>query len=165
MGSNVCKGCHLVIYQNFSRTEMGNSTSLPNRLLDLGWLSQPVDIFNEKHNRHYQVFARDGKVYQSEYGLDDKGKETFRHTEELAYVVGTGANGVTPIVRRGNYLFQAPISYYTARKAWDLSPNYEVRDLGFSLPVTADCIGCHTGRTQPVPGREKDGLYGDPPIL
>ena len=149
---------------NFSRTEMGNSTSLPNRLLDLGWLSKPVDIFKEKHNRHYQVFARDGKVYQSEYGLDDKGKETFRHTEELAYVVGTGANGVTPIVRRGNYLFQAPISYYTARKAWDLSPNYEVRDLGFSLPVTADCIGCHTGRTQPVPGREKDGLYGDPPI-
>jgi hypothetical protein len=165
VGSNVCKGCHLVIYQNFSRTEMGNSTSLPNRLLDLGWLSQPVDIFKEKHNRHYQVFARDGKVYQSEYGLDDKGKETFRHTEELAYVVGTGANGVTPIVRRGNYLFQAPISYYTARKAWDLSPNYEVRDLGFGLPVTADCIGCHTGRTQPVPGREKDGLYGDPPIL
>ena len=164
VGSNVCKGCHLVIYQNFARTEMGNSTSLPHRLLDLGWLSQPVDIFNEKHNRHYQVFARDGKVYQSEYGLDDKGKETFRHTEELAYVVGTGANGVTPIVRRGSYLFQAPISYYTARKAWDLSPNYEVRDLGFSLPVTADCIGCHTGRTQPVPGREKDGLYGDPPI-
>jgi hypothetical protein len=103
-------------------------------------------------------------VYQSEYGLDDT-EETFRHTEELAYVVGTGANGVTPVVRRGIYLFQAPVSYYTARKAWDLSPNYEVRDLGFSLPVTADCIGCHTGRTQPLAGREKDGLYQDPPVL
>jgi hypothetical protein len=79
--------------------------------------------------------------------------------------VGTGENGVTPIVRRGNYLFQAPISYYTVRKAWDLSPNYEVRDLGFSLPITADCMGCHTGRTQPVRGREKDGLYLDPPVL
>ena len=103
------------------------------------------------------------KVYQSEYGLDDQGKELFRHTEELAYVVGTGANGVTPIVRRDNYLFQAPVSYYTARKAWDLSPNYEEHDLGFSLPVTADCIGCHTGRTQPVKGRE--GLYEDPPVV
>jgi hypothetical protein len=165
VGSNMCKGCHLAIYEKFSRTEMGRSTSLPSPLLDLGWLSQPVDIFNEKHNRHYQVFARDAKVYQSEYGLDDQGKETFRHTEELAYVVGTGANGVTPVVRRGDYLFQAPLSYYTARKAWDLSPNYEVRDLGFSLPVTADCIGCHTGRTQPVRGRERDGFYQDPPVL
>jgi hypothetical protein len=165
VGSNVCKGCHLAIFEKFSRTEMGRSTSLPSRLVDLGWLSQPVDLFNEKHNRHYQVFARDAKVYQSEYGLDDQGKETFRHTEELAYVVGTGANGVTPVVRRGNNLFQAPVSYYTARKAWALSPNYEVRDLGFSLPVTADCIGCHTGRTQPAPGRERDGLYQDPPVL
>ena len=83
-GIKLCKGCHLVIYQNFSRTEMGNSTSLPNRLLDLGWLSNWLIFSKEEHNRHYQVFARDGKVYQSEYGLDDKGKETFRHTEELA---------------------------------------------------------------------------------
>jgi hypothetical protein len=165
VGSNMCKGCHMPIYEKFSRTEMGRSTSLPNRLLELGWLAQPVEIFNEKQNRHYQVFARDAKVYESEYGLDDQGKETFRHTEELAYVVGTGANGITPLVRRANYLFQAPVSYYTARKAWDLSPNYEVRDLAFSLPVTADCIGCHAGRTQPVPGREKDGLYQDPPLL
>ena len=27
------------------------------RLLELGWVSQPVEIFNEKQNRHYQVFA------------------------------------------------------------------------------------------------------------
>jgi len=81
----MCKGCHLAIYEKFSRTEMGRSTSLPSRLLDLGWLSQRLISSTKKHNRHYQVFARDAKVYQSEYGLDDQGKETFRHTEELAY--------------------------------------------------------------------------------
>jgi Cytochrome c554 and c-prime len=163
VGSNMCKACHSNIYQQYSHTDMAHSTSLPGTILDSGWLAQPVDIFNEELNRHYQVFARDSKVYQSEYGLDSQGKETFRHTEELAYVVGTGANGVTPIVRRENYLFQAPLSYYTAKRAWDLSPNYEKHDLGFSLPVTADCIGCHTGRTQPVKGRE--GLYEDPPVV
>jgi hypothetical protein len=162
VGSNMCKGCHATIYQQYSHTHMAHSTSLPKTILDNGWLTNPVDIFNQKLDRHYQVFARDGKVYESEYGLD-RGKELFRHTEELAYVVGTGANGVTPIVRRGNYLFQAPVSYYTAKGAWDLSPNYEEHDLGFSLPVTADCIGCHTGRTKPVKGRE--GLYEDPPVV
>ena len=162
VGSQTCRQCHFAIYDKFSHTDMGRSTSLPSKILDWGWLSQKVDLFNEKYNRHYEVFSRDSKVYQSEYGLDAEGKEIFRHTEELEFVVGTGANGATPIVRRGNYLFQAPLSYYAAKKAWDLSPNYEVHDLGFSLPITADCIGCHTGKTQPVKGRE--GLYEDPPI-
>lgn len=163
VGSDKCRSCHTTIYAEYAHTAMAQSTSLPGKLVELGWLIKPVEIFNERQNRHYQVFTRDGRVYQSEYGLDGQGKEIFRHTEELTYVVGSGANGVTPVVCRGNYLFQAPVSYYTAKKAWDLSPNYEVRDLGFSLPVTADCIGCHTGRTQPVVGKE--GLYEDPPVL
>jgi hypothetical protein len=163
VGSKVCRACHSDIYEQYSRTDMGRSTSLPRRIIEQGWLTKPVDIFSAKHNRHYQIFAKDWTVYQTEYALDEKGNEVFRHTEELQYVVGTGANGATPIIRRGNYLFQAPLSYYANKKAWDLSPNYEVQDLGFSLPITADCVGCHTGRTQPVAGRE--GLYKDPPVL
>ena len=163
VGSQACKLCHFAIYQKFSRTDMGNATAPPRAILDRGWLPQPVDIFNEKYNRHYQVFSRDSRVFESEYALDTEGREIFRHTEELQNIVGTGENGATPIIRRGDYLFQAPLSYYSARKAWDFSPNYEVRDLGFMLPVTADCIGCHTGRTQPVNGHE--GLYKDPPVV
>lgn len=162
VGSEQCKLCHSEIYQQYSRTPMGRATFPPNKVVDLGWLPKPVEFFNENQNRHYQVFARDSKVFESEYELDQQGKEVFRHTEELAYVVGTGANGATPIVRKGDYLFQAPISYYTQKKSWDLSPNYENQDLGFTLPVTPDCIYCHSGRTQPGPGKE--GLYQEPPI-
>ena len=162
VGSKICAGCHATIYQQFSHTDMAHSTSLPSKAIDFGWLTKPVDIFNEKHNRHYQIFARDSKIYQSEYGLDDEGKELFRHSEELAYLIGTGTNGDTPVIRRGNYLFEAPLSYYSATKTWALSPNYDVRDMGFSFPVTADCIVCHTGKTQPVLGR--DALFQDPPV-
>jgi hypothetical protein len=103
VGSKVCVGCHSTIYQNFSRTGMARSTSLPIKVMDLGWLNKPVDIFNEKHNRHYQMFVRGSKVYQSEYELDNQGKEVFRHTEELAYLIGSGVNGDTPVVRRGTF--------------------------------------------------------------
>jgi len=161
-GSKMCKGCHSAIYQQYSRTDMAHSTFMPGNILDMGWLDKPVDLYSNKVDRHYQVFARDSKVYQSEYGLDEQGREVFRHTEELAYMVGSGVNGDTPIVRRGNYLFEAPLSYYAATKSWGLSPNFEVQDLGFNLPIKADCIGCHAGRTQPEPGRE--GLYKDPPV-
>ena len=60
-GSNMCKGCHSAIYQQYSRTDMAHSTSLPGSILDMGWLAKPVDIFNQKLNRHYQVFARDAQ--------------------------------------------------------------------------------------------------------
>jgi tetratricopeptide (TPR) repeat protein len=162
VGSQMCRGCHSAIYQQYSRTDMAHSTFLPGNILDMGWLDKPVDLYSEKVNRHYRVFARDSKIYQSEYGLDEQGREVFRHTEELAYMVGSGVNGVTPIVRRGNYLFEAPLSYYAATKSWGLSPNFEVQDLGFNLPIKADCIGCHAGRTQPELGRE--ALYRDPPV-
>ena len=141
---------------------MARSTSLPNKVAELGWLTKPVDIYNEKHDRHYQIFERDSKVYQSEYGLDKLGKEVFRHTEELAYLVGSGVNGVTPVVRRGEFLFEAPLSYYTATKTWALSPNFEVRDMAFNLPIKTDCMGCHVGRTQSELGR--DTIYKDPPV-
>jgi predicted CXXCH cytochrome family protein len=163
VGSERCKLCHFAIYNTYSQTDMSHSTSLPARAIELGWLTTPIEFFNENTNRHYSLFARDSKVYETEYGVDSEGKEIFRHTEELAYIVGTGANGATPVVRRGNYLFQAPVSYYSGRKTWDLSPNYEMQDLGFSLPVSAECIACHAGRTQPVKGRE--GLYEDPPVV
>jgi tetratricopeptide (TPR) repeat protein len=163
VGSKVCQSCHAEIFEKFFHTDMGNSMFTPDRLADLGWLAKPIDIFNEHHNRHYQIYARDSHVHQSEYEIDDKGHEVFRHTEELAYVIGTGANGATPIVRRGNYFFEAPLSYYSATKSWDLSPNFDVRDLGFSLPMTSDCVGCHSGRIQPV--RNRDALYEDPAVL
>ena len=163
VGSKVCAGCHSEIANQFSKTEMSNSMFSPLRLSELGWLTKPVDLYNENHHRHYQVYQEDNDVYESEYELDDKGKDVFRHTEKLEYVIGTGTNGATPIVRRGNYLFEAPVSYYAATKSWNLSPNFDVQDIGFSLPITSDCVGCHGGRSQPVRGR--DGLYEDPAVV
>ena len=163
VGSKVCAGCHAAIFREFSRTDMGNSMFMPDRLASLGWLTKPVDFFNQHNKRRYEIFARGTKVYESEYSVDEQGKDIFRHTEELAYVIGTGENGATPIVRRGNFLFQAPISYYSATKSWDLSPNFETRDLAFNLPITSDCVGCHSGRIAPVGTR--GNLYGDPPVL
>ena len=161
-GSKACATCHAAIYREYSRTAMARSLSPADRILTSGWLEKPVEIVNPKNNRHYRIFRGAAGVYQSAYELDENGNDVFRHTEKIEYVMGTGSNGATAIVRRGNYLFQAPLSYYSAKKTWDLSPNYEVDDLGFSFPITAGCIGCHSGQPRPVAGRE--GLFEDPPL-
>jgi hypothetical protein len=100
-------------------------------------------------------------LYQSEYQLSD-GREIFRDTKRIDYVIGAGENGFGYIVRRGQYLFEAPLSYYTKFQRWQLSPGFEFADYGFGRPILTKCLSCHSGRSRPLPGR--DGMYEDPPF-
>ncbi len=69
---------------------MAHSTSLPENILDSGWLDKPVDIFNEKVEPALSGVRPRFEGLSERIRLDNQGKEVFRHTEELAYVVGTG---------------------------------------------------------------------------
>src|SRR5215831_334776 len=118
IGSRTCGGCHLKIYQGYIRTAMGRSITLaadPDRLDNV---PRAASIFSEKLKRHFEVSRRDTAVYQSEYELDGSGHEIFRTTYRLEYAIGSGVNGYTYIVRRGNHLFQAPLSYYSRKRDW-----------------------------------------------
>ena len=162
IGSRACAGCHTKIYQGYNRTAMGRSMTPAANFAQLTSLPATASIFNEKLNRHFEVSGQGAEWYQAEYELDADGHEVFRNTYKVEYAVGSGVNGYTFLVRRGSYLFQSPLSYYSRQKAWDLSPGYEYGDYGFNRPIAAACIGCHSGRPQPV--RDREGLFGDPPF-
>jgi hypothetical protein len=120
-------------------------------------LHVPAVYSNPRLDRHFDVIARDEKLYESEYALDGSGKEIFRDRHQLEWIIGSGANGIGAIVRRGNYLFEAPLALYTGTGTWEMSPGYESTDLGFSRPTLSGCLFCHSGRSNPIDGR--DGLY------
>ncbi|MDE3179900.1 MAG: hypothetical protein KGM47_09620 [Acidobacteriota bacterium] len=122
----------------------------------------PVTIQSKKLSRDFKVFRKNGDLYQSEIELEANGNEIFRDTQRIAYVIGAGQNGISYIVQKGNYLFEAPLSFYAQSHSWDLSPGYEFADYGFLRPMPEACVVCHSGRTQPVSGRP--GLYKDPPF-
>ena len=118
----------------------------------LGQLHIPANFYDQKLDRHYEVYSRDGRLYQSEFALDPNGKETFRDTHQIQWLVGSGANSIGAIVRRDDYLFEAPLTLYTKPMTWASSPGYEFADYGFSRPILEGCIFCHSGRANPVPG-------------
>jgi hypothetical protein len=113
-------------------------------------------------NRHYDVFAREGKVYQSEYALSPAGQDIFRETHSLDFLIGSGANGIGGIVKQGDYLFEAPLSFYSKTGEWALSPGYEFGDYGFNRPILAGCIVCHSGR--PRISSSQSAKMMDPPF-
>ena len=90
------------------------------------------------------------------------GKESFRDVHELEWIIGAGVNGFGAITRKDGFLFQAPLSFYSRPMSWEPSPGYEYVDLGFNRPITAGCIFCHSGRTNPVAGT--NGKYESKPF-
>jgi len=161
-GSQACAGCHPKIYRDYSRTAMGRSMALATAPDHVANGTDTVSVFSEKLNRHFEFSRQGSDLYQTEYELAN-GSEVFRATHKLDYVLGSGTHSHAYIVRRGNFLFEAPLSYYSQKKVWDLSPGYDVADRGFNRPIAAACIACHSGHPQPV--REPTGLFRDPPFL
>jgi hypothetical protein len=161
VGSQVCAKCHPSIYQSFLRTDMGRSMSEITTSL-LQKIPTSGNIFDPKLNRHFEIYTRDGDLYQSEYQTSVDGKEVFRETRKIEWMIGSGANGSGAIVRRGDYLFEAPLSFYAKIQGWALSPGYEFGDYGFNRPILPGCIACHSGQPQPVLGG--NGRFREPPF-
>ncbi len=162
VGSAACAGCHQEIHDDYRRGAMGRSMHPGDAAFQQQFLADRVTVRSEKLGRDFEVFRDGDDLFQSEYALGSDGKPVFKATHKLDYVIGSGVNGYTYVVRRGDHLFQAPLSYYSRTKKWDLSPGYEFADYGFSRPIHAGCVACHAGRPQPVADRE--GLYRDPPF-
>jgi hypothetical protein len=49
VGSKACGTCHAAIYRQYSQTDMAHPMSPASRLIELGLVDQPVEIFNQKH--------------------------------------------------------------------------------------------------------------------
>lgn len=149
VGSESCQPCHAGIYGKFRQSSMGRSLSpvTPEWLHRLGL---PAHSFNAALDRHFDVFTREGKLYQSEYQIALDRTEIFRDTREIKWLVGAGENGIGALVQQDGYLFQAPQSFYSQTNSWSASPGYDSLDLGFNRPIQAGCISCHSGRSRPI---------------
>jgi hypothetical protein len=150
VGSQACGKCHAAIYKAYEQTDMGRSISAVTPSL-LKRLNLPAEYYDKKLDRHYEVNLRDGNLFQSESATDASGNQIFRDERQLQWIIGSGENVLGGIVSRDNYLFEAPLAFYAKPKSWELAPGYEFADLGFSRPILAGCMFCHSGRARPVP--------------
>ena len=163
VGSKACAGCHQDLYESFTASAMGASMAPVNEAIrPLVAAAEPV--VNERLNRRFVVEERHDGFYQTESQATPTDKPPFDSSHKLAYVIGSGVNGFSYLVRRGNHLVEAPISYYMREREWGLSPGYEFakpgEDYGFNRTIHAACLQCHAGR--PLPSGASEGQYEDP---
>ncbi|MFN0107072.1 MAG: tetratricopeptide repeat protein [Bryobacteraceae bacterium] len=151
-GSAACATCHARIASFYAKSAMGRSVSLASAHVTKGG----GKTAHTGLARTFEVSVREGALYQKESGAE------FANEHQLAYAIGSGIHGISFAVRRGDHLFQAPLSWYARTQTWELSPGYEHADYAFNRPIAEGCIACHSGRPRVAPFGS--GKFLDPPF-
>jgi hypothetical protein len=161
VGSKVCAQCHAPIANKYSRTDMGRSMSEVAASL-FEKIPNSASLVDDRLQKHFDLYVEGGKLLQTEYERSPNGKETLRETHSVDWIIGSGANGFGALLKRGSFLFEAPLSFYSKTQSWALSPGYEFGDYGFNRPILPGCIACHSGQPRAVLGG--NGRFLEPPF-
>jgi predicted CXXCH cytochrome family protein len=150
VGDTACARCHADIAETFRRHPMGRSLAPISSAPAVGF-NRPYGLttFGAGSSR-YTILRRGGREVHRETWRDEKGQVLARVEAEVKYALGSGTRGVSYLVEHDGRLFQSPISWYSQKHQWDLSPGYEQKNVHFDRPIEPSCLFCHANRALPV---------------
>ena len=166
VGSQACEGCHRSESESFGKTPHGQAASLPLHRPELKSLpTQGITVCQSEGTRCFRVFPTKDGYAMSQFDRAADGTESHVEEEKIAFALGKPLMATGYLIQRGNYLFEAPLTFYAQPMAslpsgWGLSPGYENDALGFTRPVVDSCLTCHVGR--PLPTDAASNLYRAP---
>ena len=163
VGSAACAPCHEGIAETYNKHPMARS------LLPIARVAK-AQAYDKAHNdpfinldfkSRFRVDQDGDRVRHRQARLDRAGRPIFERDMEVRYVFGSGVRGHSYLIERDGYLFQSPISWFTQKDHWDLSPNFTREMLG-GRPVHAYCLYCHANQVTPWEGtinRYRDPVF------
>jgi hypothetical protein len=158
VGDAACAGCHDAIAQSYARHPMGRSLVSAQALLDRQRYTPDTHNPFLALGRRFEADRRGERLWHRQALLDESGKPAPELSQEVRWVIGSGAKGHAYLSEHDGYLLQTPISWFTqARSAsdgtrgrWDLSPGFGPSALAGRL-VPASCLFCHANRPREHP--------------
>ncbi len=155
VGTAACAPCHAEIAHDYAQTGKGRAFGRPRRGEGPEEFGGAKAVVYDRHSqRYYRAFWRHDSLYVAEWQLaPGHPRDTVHYrAERVDYVIGSGNQTRSYILARNGYLFELPITWYSARRLWDLSPGYENgHNSGFSRPIGGQCLGCHNSQNELVP--------------
>jgi tetratricopeptide (TPR) repeat protein len=133
-----CGDCHQEIVQRFSRSPMGRTSGAVQAS------SEPAaSFFHEPSRTRFEIVRSEGKLEL----------RWLAQKQDLPFFIGSGRMGRSYAFLEDGYLYEAPVGYYSNRRAWDAAPGYEhdsAPDL--ARPITTECLYCHASGARALPG-------------
>jgi Flp pilus assembly protein TadD len=151
-GDTTCANCHKAISHSYHKTGMGRSWYRPSPQEQIEQFGRQHVVHDPHKDLSYWAYWEQDSLYIEEFRLH-RGDTVHRRRERVDYIVGSGHQTRSYILARNGYLYEAPITWYVAKKAWDLSPGYSGgHNSRFSRPIGEECMACHNGPSGHVSG-------------
>ena len=122
---------------------------------------QAAPVFHEGSDFYYRAFERDSSFFIEEYRTDDSGAKTHSLVRKVDYVVGSGNVARTYLSESEGRLYEMPLTWYSQKAIWDLSPGYQISNKRFDRLVPDRCMSCHNSYPTSVP--DVEGKYIEMP--
>lgn len=146
VGMEKCRTCHENVYQTFIQTGMGQSydRATPQKSA-ADFTPLHALVYDKDLDFYYKPYFHNDSLYIMEFRLD--GKDTVhKRVQKIDYIIGSGQHTNSHIFSTNDYLYQAPITFYTQKKQWDLAPGFEKgASSRFSRLIELECMSCHNG--------------------
>lgn len=146
-GDGACAGCHPDTAAAYSRHPMGRSLAPVAS-------ATPVERYDaaaaggfRKGGWQFSVQHQGGRVFHRATRPGTEG--AVQAEAEVTYALGSGERGRSYLTNRGGYLFQSPVSWFTQKGTWDLSPGFS-EQTQFDRPVQPLCLYCHSNGAEAV---------------
>ena len=80
----------------------------------------------------------------------------YQRTEEITYIIGSGQHTNSHLIKKGDYIVQAPFTWYAQDEKLDLPPGFENgANSRFSRVIDQECMSCHNGLPVMMPDSKK----------
>lgn len=154
VGIAACRNCHPDKFNSFIQTGMGSSFAPASITKSSAQFDQHPTIYDSILDFYYTPYFSSGKLFIKEFRME--GKDTVhRFVQGIDYIVGSGQHTNSHLFKSGNFLFQAPLTWYAQKKKWDLPPGFENgMNTRFSRKIGFECMTCHNAYAEHIQGSD-----------
>lgn len=150
VGTRRCMECHRDEHESYLHTTHSRS------LADVDVAHEPPDgeYGHELSGRSYRIY-RDGQTLRlREFIQDAEGQEVVLVDQAARFALGSGNFARMYLVKTGDFLVEAPMTWYPRQDRWRMSAGYEKNPLqpGFNREIDVNCLYCHAGRAEAIGG-------------
>jgi hypothetical protein len=151
VGSAACSACHPKEALSYQQHPMGRSLVPVSHLAARQRYDAPTHNPFDALGTEFFVERQGERVLHRQIGRDDKGQAVYELDMPVDYVLGSGTRGHSYLTDRDGYVFQSPISWYSQKQIWDVSPSFGI-EMRPGRPIAGECLFCHANRARPREG-------------
>jgi hypothetical protein len=151
VGTEVCAACHGDVYETFMKTGMGSSFGRATQEKSSAKFGVDHIVYDTANDLYYKPFWDGEDLYIREFRLKEN-DTVHNRLEKIDYIIGSGHHTNSHLVKKGEYLVQAPLTFYVQDGKWDLPPGFEGgNNSRFTRIIDQECMSCHNALPEMKP--------------